>query len=291
MTERDIMGIYVGLTGWGDHPYLYRDGTKTKDKLATYSAHFPIVEVDNAFYGIPAQQHFEKWCEATAANFKFVIKAHQSMTGHSREPLTNQQAKETFQHFKTSIEPVIHQNKLLYVLFQFPPWFDVRKAHINKLRKIKQLMPELPIAIEFRHHSWFEPNNTNHTLQLLAEMNWINTICDEPQAGSTSIPIVLEATHHTHAYIRMHGRNIHGWNRNGRGEEWRKVRFLYRYNQTELKEWQNYILTLQKKVKHISIVFNNNSGGDAAVNAKQFIDLMHLDYENLNPKQLDMFDF
>ncbi|CQR46646.1 hypothetical protein BN1058_00915 [Paraliobacillus sp. PM-2] len=284
------MSIFVGLTGWGDHDLLYHHGIKAKEKLATYSAHFPIVEVDSSFYAIQPIQNVEKWCAETPANFKFIFKAHQSMTGHDRKKLTNYQAKQVFQSFIESIEPVRQQNKLLYILFQFPPWFDVREQHITKLKKIKQLLPSLPIAIEFRHQSWFHPKNKDDTLALLRTYQWINTICDEPQAGDTSIPTIVETTNKTHAFIRMHGRNLHGWNRNGRGEEWRKVRFLYRYNEKELLEWCENIQRLQSKVNHVSIVFNNNSGGDASENAKQLIQLLGITYDNLNPKQLDLFE-
>ncbi|WP_182199370.1 DUF72 domain-containing protein [Paraliobacillus salinarum] len=284
------MSIFIGLTGWGDHHSLYHHQIKSSEKLATYSAHFPIVEVDTSFYAIQPTERYEKWCRETADGFKFIIKAHQTMTGHDRKTITNMQAKELFESFLHSIEPVIRHDKLFYVLFQFPPWFDVREAHIKKLRKIKQLLPNLPIGIEFRHQSWFYPKNKQQTIALLNEHDWINTICDEPQAGETSIPTVLETTNKSHAFIRMHGRNLHGWNRNGRGEEWRKVRFLYRYNEKELIEWRNHIQLLHKKVEHVSIVFNNNSGGDAADNAKQLIELLGISYDNLNPKQLDLFE-
>ena len=44
--------IYIGLTGWGDHPTLYSEETSTRDKLFDYSGHFPIVEVDTSFYAL-----------------------------------------------------------------------------------------------------------------------------------------------------------------------------------------------------------------------------------------------
>ncbi len=52
--------IYVGLTGWGDHPSLYSEQSTTRDKLFDYSGHFPIVEVDTSFYAIPTSPKCEK---------------------------------------------------------------------------------------------------------------------------------------------------------------------------------------------------------------------------------------
>lgn len=34
--------IHIGLTGWGDHPDVYRPETKSHEKLMDYSAHFPV---------------------------------------------------------------------------------------------------------------------------------------------------------------------------------------------------------------------------------------------------------
>ena len=49
------------------------------------------------------------------------------------------------------------------------------------------------------------------------------------------------------------------------------------------------ILELAKHSRDIIVLFNNNSGGDAADNAKEFQSLLGIDYEGLNPKQLDLF--
>ena len=58
----------------------------------------------------------------------------------------------------------------------------------------------------------------------------------------------------------------------------------------ELEVWKNRILELQKQVKTITILFNNNSGGDAHDNAKQLMNMLDIQYDNLNPKQMDLFD-
>jgi uncharacterized protein YecE (DUF72 family) len=64
---------------------------------------------------------------------------------------------------------------------------------------------------------------------------------------------------------------------------------LYRYNHQELTEWQERILLLEKQSEDIYIIFNNNSGGDAADNAKQLINILSIEYSGLAPKQLDLF--
>ncbi len=284
------MSINIGVTGWGDHESLYPDKIHQQDKLAVYASHFPVVEVDSAFYAIQPQRNYRKWVKDTPEGFSFVIKAYQRMTGHDRQPISVQEAKELFEGYRESIEPVINAGKLNALLFQFPPWFDVSKEHIAKLRKIKELLPDLPLALEFRNRSWFSDKYRANTLSFMREEGWIHTICDEPQAGEASVPTILEPTNPGKTLIRFHGRNVHGWNRNGRSD-WRAVRFLYRYNEQELAEWKRHIENLAEKTKQITVLFNNNSGGDAADNARQLIELLGIKYEQLNPRQLDFFNF
>ncbi|WP_058307619.1 DUF72 domain-containing protein [Gracilibacillus massiliensis] len=281
------MSILVGLTGWGDHASLYQNVKDRKHKLYTYSSHFPVVEIDSSFYAIQSTANYQKWVDETPENFSFVIKAFQTLTGHDRKSLTNREAKQIVDDFIKSIKPVIRANKLNTVLFQFPPWFSVKPHNLQKIRKIKQWMGDIPIAIEFRNRTWFE-GYLNETLSLLKELGVTHVICDEPQAGEGSVPIVAEMTN-DHVLIRFHGRNVHGWNNHGQ-DKWREVRFLYRYNHNELHEWADRIQTLTKRAKSVTVLFNNNSGGDAADNAKQLLDLLDIHYTGLNPKQIDFFD-
>ena len=60
--------IYIGLTGWGDHDSLYTR-PNTKNKLSVYASHFPVVEVDTAFYAIQPESNSEKWVRETPEFF------------------------------------------------------------------------------------------------------------------------------------------------------------------------------------------------------------------------------
>ncbi len=76
--------IHIGLTGWGDHPDVYRPETKSHEKLMDYSAHFPVVELDAAFYAVQPERNMRKWINETPQDFKFIVKAYQGITGHLR---------------------------------------------------------------------------------------------------------------------------------------------------------------------------------------------------------------
>ena len=60
-----------------------------------------------------------------------------------------------------------------------------------------------------------------------------------------SVPLVLEVTSAEMVLIRFHGRNVHGWL--DKGENWRAVRCLYRYNNKELEEWVERLEQLKRR--------------------------------------------
>ncbi|WP_133079862.1 DUF72 domain-containing protein, partial [Tetzosporium hominis] len=87
--------------------------------------------------------------------------------------------------------------------------------------------------------------------------------------GEGSVPTVLRATNENKTLVRFHGRNKQGWMKPDGGKNWREVRYLYRYNQQELADWKKHLNELQQQSKDVFVLFNNNSGGDAADNGKQ----------------------
>ena len=57
----------------------------------------------------------------------------------------------------------------------------------------------------------------------------------------------------------------------------------------ELAEWIPRIEAMKREAKQVTVLFNNNSRGDAAPNAKELIDLMGLRFEGLAPRQLGIW--
>ncbi|MBH5319069.1 DUF72 domain-containing protein [Paenibacillus sp. GSMTC-2017] len=292
------MAISIGLAGWGDHDDLYPNGTKAGNKLNVYASHFPVVEVDSTFYAIQPRDRFAAWVDGTPNTLRFVVKAYQGMTGHQRGAAgTNVDHGAMAEAFRHMLEPAIDSGRLTAALFQYPPWFDCNSKNVAILREMKRRMNGIPCALEFRHQSWFEDGMQERTLDFMQAEGWIHSICDEPQAGVGSIPTVLQATDASLSIVRFHGRNVSGWN-NGGGPNWREVRYLYRYSEDELNEWVEKLAKLEEQSKEIAIIFNNNSGGDAATNAKQLMTMLGqkrpdgrdpLESLPAEPEQLELF--
>ncbi|CAM5214667.1 putative protein YecE OS=Ureibacillus acetophenoni OX=614649 GN=SAMN05877842_109100 PE=4 SV=1 [Ureibacillus acetophenoni] len=282
--------ILVGLTGWGDHPSLYSNLSTARDKLFDYSGHFPIVEVDTSFYAIPAERNVKKWCSETPPNFQFVLKTYQGITGHLRDELPFETRNDMFESFRACAKAFQDEGKLGMVLVQFPPWYDCQAKNVTYIRYVKEQLKDFPIAIEFRNQTWYAENNREMMLQFLKDNKLIHSVCDEPQAGSGSVPLVSISTTEDKVLFRIHGRNIHGWRNAGNNQNWREVRFLYDYNEEELRQIADTVLSLKEQSKDVYVLFNNNSGHHAAKNAKQLMSMLEIEYSGLSPKQLDLFE-
>jgi uncharacterized protein YecE (DUF72 family) len=107
------------------------------------------VEVNCTFRQIASEELLLRWAEATPADFRFAVKAHQRIT-HIRRL---RDVAETTAEFVASLEPLRKAKKLGPVLFQLPPNF---KCDVARLREFLTGLPSwVRAAFEFRHASWF----------------------------------------------------------------------------------------------------------------------------------------
>lgn len=302
--------VTVGLAGWGDHDSLYPAGTLAGRKLALYSRQFALVEVDSSFYAIPSAETVQRWVAETPDDFSFVVKAFQTMTGHDREAgrralgklltgeavpsgealleLTEEQEEAMYSAFLAAFAPMIGAGRLKAFLFQYPPWFDCTRDNVETLRRAKARMGNAPVALEFRHQSWFALDMRAKTLAFMEREGWMHCVCDEPQAGIGSVPLVAVPTHPERTIVRLHGRNAAGWSKSS-DNNWRAVRYLYDYSEAELREWVPVLERLLEGTEEVCVVFNNNSGGHGAGNAKQLMAMLGQRRGEPPPEQLSLF--
>lgn len=283
--EGDKM-ITIGLTGWSDHDLLT---INKKNRLENYSSHFPFVELDTSFYAIPSEKNVKSWIDKTPELFKFIPKAFSGMTLHSKYTDHYGSVEEMFDIFKTRFYPMLAAKKIKTFLFQFPPFFHCNANNVEYLLQVKDLMGPLPIAIEFRHQSWFNEENKENTLRFLKEHFYIHTVVDQPQTPSNSVPSIIEVTNKKLSIYRLHGRNYSGWLNASEDPAWRANRTLHDYSSQELLQIKENSLLLERSADEVAIIFNNNSGGHAAKNAKELQEMLGLEFEGLYPMQLDLF--
>jgi uncharacterized protein YecE (DUF72 family) len=144
--------IYAGTSGWAYgswRPGFYPAKLSAARFLSHYAGRLNSVEVNYTFRQLATEELLLRWAEATPANFRFAVKAHQGMTHRKRLRGVEQATAE----FLASLKPLRKAKKLGPVLFQLPPNF---RCDVGRLRDfLAGLPPWVRAAFEFRHESWF----------------------------------------------------------------------------------------------------------------------------------------
>ncbi len=285
--------IYIGTCSWTDKALIknslfYPDSADNAEaRIRFYASKFNTVEVDSTYYAIPDRKTSFLWAQRTPESFVFHIKAYGALTGHGINPKTLPRDLSDFlssedkekkyiyikephilkaiaQKFTDSINPLQIGNKLGVVIFQYPPWFHYSTSNIDFILTSKELMKDIPVAVEFRHGSWLKTERRDEIFSFLEGHNLIYIAADEPQYGNlATVPFVAEATGNT-AYFRFHGRNKENWLKKGVETS---LRYDYLYSDDELKGFLEPALNLSKKAKKVYLMFNNCHGGYAFKNA------------------------
>lgn len=282
------MKITIGLTTWTEHPALINNEQRPVT-LNEYAQYLPTVEVDTFFYALPQVTTIQNWLAEVPEAFQFIVKAHRGMTLHERGQEKGE-LEQLFNRYRKTVAPLVAAGQLKTVLFQFPPYFDASPQDIEYLRRVRLWMGNLPIAIELRNQTWYRPGTLKSLLAFCRELHFTLVAADEPHGTVTSVPFVLATTNPDLVMMRLHGQNTEGWI--NQGKSWRKTRTLYKYSPAELQAFCDQINQLTPQPKELCVIFNNNSGKDAAPNALQLQKMLDIHFTGLaprSPEQIDLF--
>jgi uncharacterized protein YecE (DUF72 family) len=284
--------IKVGTASWTDRTLLesgwYPEDADTAEKrLAYYAGRFPLVEVDATYYSPPAEQTARLWAQRTPDGFTFNIKAFSLLTGHPTkvsalykdlrpetdkrnvypDDLPAQSYEEVWTRFLSTLDPLVDAGKLGAILFQFPPWFTIRRSNKEYLLEVAKRVEPLRPVFEFRHASWFEGDNRDETLDFLRKHRLAYVSVDMPQGHRSSIPPVLVATADL-AVVRFHGHS----------DKWTSKdiyeKFGYRYSDRELTDWAPKLRELAADTGETHVLMNNCYSSYAQENAETLLELL-----------------
>jgi len=168
-------------------PGFYPADLKAEQMLPFYAARFGVVEINNTFYRMPTEKLLLQWAEQVPADFQFVLKASRRITHLSRL----RDVGEPVEYFLRTAS--VLGERLGPSLFQLPPNF---RKDLSLLRDFLALIPRrCPVAMEFRHESWFE----DEVYQLLRSHDAALCIVDDEDGPS---PWVATASW---GYLRLRG--------------------------------------------------------------------------------------
>jgi uncharacterized protein YecE (DUF72 family) len=284
--------IQVGTASWTDKTLLAsgwypQTADNPEKRLAYYAKNFPVVEVDATYYGPPAEQTTELWAQRTPDDFTFNIKAFSMLTGHPTKvsaiykdlrpetdkknvypgDLPPQAYEEIWTRFLSALDPLVEAGKLGALLFQFPPWWGIRRDNKDYLREVVARCKPLRPVFEFRNASWFDGDNAEETLEFLRRHELPLVCVDMPQGHKSSVPPLLAATADL-AVVRFHGHS----------DKWTSKdiheKFGYEYSEAELREWAPKLRALADEAETTQVFMNNCYSDYAQRNATTLIELL-----------------
>ena len=243
----------IGTSGYSFPDWVgtfYPPDVRRQDMLEYYMRVFRTVELNFTYYRMPTHSTLEKMARVTGDEFTFWVKANQETT--------HKQNRSVAQPYLDALTPLIETAKLAGVLLQFPQSFHRTVASRKYLAAALDDLDRVPLAVEFRHHSWAHPASIDG----LRDRDATLVVPDVPDlAGLFRIaPTVTTRT----GYIRFHSRKAEKWYAGG------AERYDYNYSRQELMEVIEQWRELEDATDRVFAFFNNCHRGQAAENAEAF---------------------
>jgi uncharacterized protein YecE (DUF72 family) len=145
------MTLHVGTSGFSYPEWkgtFYPEKIKAADMLRFYAERLGTVEMNNTFYRMPTPQVVSGWAQQVPGSFRFVLKAPQRITHFQRLDAI----EESLTFFLNAA--VALGERLGPLLFQLPPNMKKDLGRLDAF--LAQVPPNLRLAMEYRHESWFD---------------------------------------------------------------------------------------------------------------------------------------
>jgi uncharacterized protein YecE (DUF72 family) len=244
---------------------------------------------------MPKPENSELWVARTPEDFTFDVKSFSLFTNHPTKPMAlpkdirdelpeklreknlyleqmpDELVDESWERFRTALEPLRAAGKLGAVFFQFPPWFFPSSRSLAYIEQCQERMFGFQVAVEFRKPEWLDDRHREGTLAFLRSRDIPFVAVDVPPGHKSSMPMAYEVTSSKLAVIRFHGRNHETWDIKGAPPN---LRFRYDYKDEELGEWVPRIKEMERSAKQVHAVMNNNYSNYSVKNAQQLQKLL-----------------
>lgn len=233
--------ILVGTSGWQYRHWrtrFYPAGLPQNRWLEHYAERFSTVELNSAFYRLPARATFAGWRDRTPEGFCMAVKMSRYLT-HIRR-------------LREPAEPVARfieragalGDRLGPVLLQLPPDLEADPAALAAV--LARFPPHLEVAVEPRHPSWW----TAQVRDTLAAHG--AALCWADRGEQPLTPLWRTAGF---GYLRLH---------EGLAEP------APRYRLATLRSWADRLADSYSPDRAVYVYFNNDPNGAALIDAEVF---------------------
>jgi uncharacterized protein YecE (DUF72 family) len=227
------MTLYVGTSGYSYKEWkgsFYPDKISPKEMLAYYASRLHAVELNNTFYRMPKPEMIESWKSQVPENFRFSVKAPQTITHFRR-------LKDAAPQTRIMLKTVAALDQRLgAVIFRLP---EDMKKDVKRLESFLKVLPiDTPAVFDFRHPTWFD----DEVVELLRSQKRVFCVSD------------IEELPESYSY---------------KTADWGYVRLRReRYTQAELVRWVKRIKA--QKWKDTYVFFKHEDEGTGPTLAAQF---------------------
>lgn len=251
------MQIWIGTSGYSYPDWVgsfYSAGTRPGRMLASYCRYFPLVELNFTFYRLPTAAMLSRLADQTPPGFQFVVKLPRT--------LSHDEDAHDLAPFRLAAEELRRRGQLMGLLCQLPQASHHMPKHRVWLERLAREFAGWPLAVEFRHRSWFRPDVPawlrEHGLDLVA--------VDVPNLPGLYPRSLVQSS--SRVYIRFHSRNGSNWYRSD------KERYDYDYSDEALTDWIDALGRTAARTNRVLLLFNNCQRSQAAANAQRMRELL-----------------
>ena len=230
------MTLYVGTSGYSYKEWkgsFYPEKISPKDMLAYYASRLHAVELNNTFYRMPKPELIESWKGQVPEDFRFSVKAPQTITHFRR-------LKDAGPQTRIMLKTVSAlEERLGAVIFRLP---EAMKKDLKRLESFLKILPAgTPAVFDFRHPTWFDDD----VVALLRSQKRVFCVSD------------IEELPESYGY---------------KTADWGYLRLRrVRYSEAELVEWLKRIKA--QKWKATYVFFKHEDEGTGPKLAEQFMKL------------------
>ena len=218
--------ILAGASGYAYKPWkgpFYPEKLKDADMLRFYGERLKTVEINNTFYRMPKRSVLEGWAEEVPDDFRFAIKASRRITHLSRL----KEVDEPLGYLVGNLAAL--GEKWGPLLFQLPPYL---RADADRLQRFLDLLPaDHPVAMEFRHASWFEPSVVDALRARGVALCFVERENAEGEEDALEVPFEPTASF---GYLRLRKDDytddeLKGWVARIRAEDWETAYVFFKH--------------------------------------------------------------
>lgn len=236
-----MRGVFVGTSGWiykGWAGTFYPPNLKKTGELAFYATRFNTVEINATFYRLPTENMVRGWRERSPAGFTFAVKGSRFITQMKKLNVDRPSIQIFFDRVK------LLKEKCGPILWQLPPNLGFDGERLDQFLKI--VPRKYRHAVEFRHPSWYEHEETFAILRKHEAAH--------VSVSSLRMPMNLNVTA-DFVYLRFHGLE-HG--------------AAHDYTREEMQPWADHCRRCIDNGIAVYVYFNNDLNTRAPENAEVF---------------------